>query len=305
MIIEFRPTLLIVDDETSNIEILANIFYPDYEVLFATEGKKALEIALSEKPDLILLDILMPGMDGYQVCHCLRNTPDTEQIPIIFITALDAVNAEIQGLSIGAIDYITKPFSPAIIKMRVQKQIELKFAHEHLNRLATTDGLTGLANRRQFDTILNTKWDCAKASSQTLGIGMIDVDLFKLYNDYYGHLAGDECLRTVASVFSDQITCHSDDLAARYGGEEFVFITSKDKSCAFQLAESICLAIQQLGLPHALSPFGRVTVSIGVACFTTVEIMSAYDLIYRADEALLCAKRNGRNQAILTNSQTL
>jgi PleD family two-component response regulator len=119
-----KISLLIVDDETCNIEIIASIFGNDYEVLFATDGKKALEIALSEKPDLILLDIMMPETDGFQVCRQLRNMPDTEHIPIIFITALDDVNAEVHGLSIGAIDFITKPFNPAITKMRVKKQIE-------------------------------------------------------------------------------------------------------------------------------------------------------------------------------------
>ncbi|MDD5755447.1 MAG: diguanylate cyclase, partial [Methylococcales bacterium] len=214
--------LLIVDDDPINIRLLAHLF-EDYDVLFATTGKKALEIALHEQPDLILLDVMMPKMNGYEVCRRLKADSLTADIPVIFITAHSDVNEEIRGLEVGAADYISKPFCPGVVKIRVRNQIELKHAREKLTRLAITDGLTGIANRRCFDEQLAHEWHRATRTNQSLALAMIDVDWFKKYNDHYGHQAGDDCLRQVAMVLTHSAKRDS-DFVARYGGEEFALI---------------------------------------------------------------------------------
>jgi len=278
--------ILIVDDDLINIEILAEIFGDDHEILFATEGNRALEIAATSKPDIILLDMMMPGIDGCDVCIQLKENPKTRSIPVIFVSALGDVAAETLGLELGAIDYVTKPFSPAVVKMRVNNQIELKRAREQLARLANIDGLTGIANRRRFDKFMASEWSRASRSGQSIALAMIDVDLFKNYNDHYGHQAGDDCLHRVAK-FLEVHAGRPGDLVARYGGEEFVFIASAtDGTTALRMAESICTALLNMQLPHALSPFGHVTVSIGVAAFAPGDGETSEELVRKADEAL-------------------
>lgn len=299
MIPQTHARILIVDDERSNIEILSDLFGDDHEILFATEGNRALEIAAISKPDIILLDMMMPGINGCEVCRLLKTNLQTRAIPIIFITALGDVATETLGLELGAMDYISKPFSPAVVKMRVNIQLELKRAREQLTLLATTDGLTGIANRRRFDEFIASEWSRASRSSQLLALAMIDIDLFKNYNDHYGHQAGDNCLRIVAKSLETHAG-RPGDLVARYGGEEFAFIASTtDGATALRMAESICGALQKLQLPHALSPFGHVTVSIGVAAFVPSYGETSEILVRKADEALYHAKKQGRNQAVL------
>lgn len=291
--------VLVVDDDPNNIRLLASIFDDDYDILFATDGKKALEMALQEKLDLILLDVIMPEMDGYKVCQQLKSDPLTADIPIIFVTAHCDAKEEIRGLEVGAADYISKPFSAAIVKIRVRNQIELKRSREKLTRLAITDGLTGIPNRRYFDEQLAYEWHRASRLNHELAIAMIDVDWFKNYNDYYGHQAGDDCLRKVAKMLA--CTAQRDsDFVARYGGEEFAMIlpTTHGKT-ALTVAENACHALNNLGLPHATSEFGKITLSIGVAVGIPSMTESTDHLIRHADEALYIAKHNGRNQAIL------
>jgi len=298
MIPQTNARILIVDDERLNIEILSDLFGDDHEILFATEGKRALEIAAISKPDIILLDMMMPGINGCEVCRLLKKNPQTSAIPIIFITALGDVATETLGLKLGAIDYVTKPFSPAVVKMRVNNQIELKRAREQLAWLVNIDGLTGIANRRRFDEFIVSEWSRASRSRQPIALTMIDVDLFKNYNDHYGHQAGDECLRSVAKLL-DAHAGRPGDLVARYGGEEFAFIASATEGAtALRMAESLCGALQNQQLPHALSPFGHVTVSMGVAAFVPSYGETSEILVRKADEALYHAKKHGRNQAV-------
>ncbi len=293
------PSILIVDDDPKNIRLLASLFEDDYDILFATDGKKALEIALHEKPDLILLDVMMPEMDGYQVCKTLKNDALTTEIPIIFITANSSVNEEIHGLEIGASDYISKPFCPAIVKIRVRNQLELKQAREKLTRLTITDGLTGIANRRCFDQQLKKEWSRASRMNQSLAVAMIDVDWFKKYNDHYGHQAGDECLRKVAQTLAYSAK-RSSDFVARYGGEEFALILPMTHTqAALIVAQNICVALSDLNLPHEKSDFGKVTLSIGVAIEIPSSNVPPESLIDNADKALYIAKHSGRNQANL------
>lgn len=293
------PRLLIVDDDPNNIRVLASVFDGEYEISFATTGKQALRLAVQEQPDVILLDVVMPEMDGYQVCRLLKADLLTKDIPVIFITANAQVEQEILGLEIGAADYISKPFSSAIVKIRVKNQIELRAARDRLVRLAITDGLTGIANRRQFDEQLAHEWHRASRMNQLLAIVMVDVDWFKNYNDYYGHQAGDDCLRKVAKVLTSSAKRVS-DFVARYGGEEFALILpTTHGQAALTVANNACEALRDLALPHALSEFGCVTLSAGVAVGAPTVHETAERLVEHADKALYVAKHQGRNQAVL------
>jgi diguanylate cyclase (GGDEF)-like protein len=292
-----QARILVVDDQLTNIELIADIFGDDYEVLFATEGAKALEIAATEKPELILLDVMMPGMDGYEVCRRLKAKHLTERIPVIFITALGDEEAESRGLESGAVDYVTKPFHPSVIKMRVKNQIELKHAREELTRRAITDGLTGLANRRHFDDVLAREYDRHARSGEELSLILLDIDHFKAYNDTYGHVSGDDCLRQVARAIENGIV-RSTDLAARYGGEEFVCILpDTSQAGALAIAEKIRLGVMELAIPHkASSAAGCVTASLGIVTTRCVPGKSVLHIVAQADEQLYAAKSGGRNR---------
>ena len=291
--------LLIVDDDPNNVRLLASIFDQDYDILFALNGLEAIDISLRERPDLIILDVMMPDLDGYTVCKTIKNHPHTKDIPIVFLTAHCDAEEEIRGLEMGAADFISKPFYPKIVKIRVSNQIELKYAREKLTKLAITDGLTGIANRRYFDDQLAHEWTRARRLNQTLAIAMIDVDWFKKYNDHYGHQGGDDCLRQVANVLSN-VAKRDSDFVARYGGEEFAIILPMTQAeNALELSKNICLALSNLELPHALSDFGHVTLSVGVAVGCPKQNTTPHNLLINADKALYTAKEKGRNRAVL------
>lgn len=292
-----RQRILVVDDEPTNIEVLADIFDDDYEILFATEGGKALEIAATAQPDVILLDVMMPIMDGHEVCRRLKMDRQTAGIPVIFITGLSDVAAETRGLELGAMDYVTKPFSPAVVKIRVRNQIELKCAKEQLIKLASTDGLTGLANRRRFDEMLAQEYARHTRSGAELSLIMLDVDHFKAYNDTYGHVSGDDCLRQIAGVIDGAIVRVS-DMAARYGGEEFVCVLPEtDQNGARTIAEKIRLGIIALAIPHSgSSAASHVTASLGVVTARCFPEKSPLNIVAQADEQLYKAKSGGRNR---------
>ncbi|MFI3217421.1 MAG: diguanylate cyclase, partial [Methylococcales bacterium] len=244
-------------------------------------------------------DVMMPDLDGYTVCKTIKNHPHTKDIPIVFLTAHCDAEEEIRGLEMGAADFISKPFYPKIVKIRVSNQIELKYAREKLTKLAITDGLTGIANRRYFDDQLAHEWTRARRLNQTLAIAMIDVDWFKKYNDHYGHQGGDDCLRQVANVLSN-VAKRDSDFVARYGGEEFAIILPMTQAeNALELAKNSCLALSNLELPHALSDFGHVTLSVGVAVGCPKQNTTPHNLLINADKALYTAKEKGRNRAVL------
>ena len=296
-----RPRILVIDDESSNIELLADIFGANYEVLSASEGMAGLEAAVTTMPDVILLDVMMPGIDGYEVCRRLKADALTSDIPVIFITGLGDVTAETRGLEYGAVDYVTKPISPAAVKARVKNHIALKQAQDQLTRLATTDGLTGLANRRRFDEMLEHEYARNTRSGAELSLIMLDIDHFKLYNDSYGHIGGDDCLRKVGRKISETIV-RSTDLAARYGGEEFVcLLPMTDHDAAVAIAEKIRQGIGALAIPHCKSTVAdHVTASLGVATVRCVSGRSALQVVALADEQLYAAKAGGRNRVYST-----
>jgi diguanylate cyclase (GGDEF)-like protein len=271
--------------------------------MVAVNGHQGLKAAVANQPDLVLLDIEMPDMDGYEVCRQLRENPSTGHIPIIFIPALTDVADEARGLELGAVDYITKPFNHVIVKARVQTHLRLKMQSDLLERYAFNDALTGLANRRAFDERLALEWSRAQRYQHPLSVVMIDIDHFKLYNDHYGHGAGDVCLSDVARVIKSQIT-RSSDLVARYGGEEFLLILPEtEEAGAVALAESVRAAVDGRGLRHAASRVcGHVTLSLGAASQIPDDQTQTSALLERADQALYRAKTGGRNRVVAASA---
>jgi diguanylate cyclase (GGDEF)-like protein len=292
-----KQTILIVDDMVTNIEILDGILSSEYEVLFATNGQDALKIASEQVPDLILLDVMMPGMDGYQVCKALKREGITQDIPVVFVTANNQEEDESRGFEEGVVDYITKPVRSSIVKARVRIHLELKRYRDHLKTLSTIDGLTGIANRRKFDDSLAVEWRRARRNLSPLSLIMMDIDFFKSYNDHYGHLAGDECLRKLASEIN-AVCRRPADLFARYGGEEFVMLLPEiDSSGALSLAMKVQEKIKSIAIPHAYSQVAdHVTVSIGVSTIIPGDEQTESDLIKSSDNLLYAAKASGRNQ---------
>lgn len=297
---EPQHSVLIVDDMTSNIQVLANALQDDYRIKVATNGQKAIEIANSDNPpDLVLLDIMMPDMDGYEVCRELKSNPKTSGIPVIFVTSLNEVDEEERGLNLGAVDYITKPFHLPIVKARVRNHLSLKLKTDLLEELSHIDGLTHIANRRHFDEFLSKELRRTQRAPQPTSVIMIDVDFFKAYNDNYGHGLGDDCLVQVARGMRSVIK-RPNDLLARYGGEEFaVILPETPAEGALQVANELNQAVSDLNLKHEFSAAAdHVTISVGVATSVVTDEIQVQTLLKRADTALYQAKRSGRNKVL-------
>lgn len=293
-----QQTILIVDDMAANIEVLAEALQDDYNIFFAISGEDGIEIAIEQKPDLILMDIMMPGMNGYDVCKVLKNSSHTKNIPVVFITAMGEDDDETLGLEVGAIDYIRKPISIPIVKARVKNHMELKRSRDLLEKLSTLDGLTGIPNRRRFDEFLENEWKRSKRYQLSLSLLMIDIDYFKQYNDTYGHLKGDECLKTVAKVLTGTIK-RAVDLVSRFGGEEFACILADTRyHDALNVASKIQKRIKDLCIAHSNSEADAyLTISIGVATMRPAERdENPLVLIQAADRLLYAAKSEGRNR---------
>ena len=185
--------ILVVDDELLNIEVMSGTLEDLGEVLFATNGAEAIDLCLREKPDIIILDIMMPEMDGFEVCRRLKQMPETSSIPIIFATAMTDNTDEAKGFEIGSVDYISKPIVAPVVVARVKNHLQLKQYRDHLENIAFIDGLTGIPNRRSFDQHIRAEWQRGVRSASELSLLLIDIDHFKQYNDTYGHQAGDAC----------------------------------------------------------------------------------------------------------------
>ncbi|GAB1369554.1 hypothetical protein MASR1M42_21060 [Azonexus hydrophilus] len=293
-----RPRLLVVDDQPINIQTLYQIFHADHEIFMATSGDQALAFCRDNiPPDLILLDVVMPGMDGIEVCRRLKSDPALADIPVIFVTARSDPADEAGALAAGGVDFIAKPVNPAVVRARVKTHLTLKAQTDLLHSLVFIDGLTGVANRRRFDEALQIEWRRCRRSNTPLTLLMIDIDHFKRYNDYYGHQTGDACLQKVAASLRAGLK-RAQDLVARYGGEEFVCLMPEcDHPASQNKAEELRAAVVALGIPHADSPTANcVTLSIGVAVMQPNGENAPEALIAAADAALYEAKRNGRNR---------
>lgn len=294
---EEKPKILIVDDERLNINLLNALLKSDYRIMVATSGEQAIKGCLSGNPDLILLDIMMPGMDGYEVCRRLKANPATQQIPIIFISAMNSAESEAGGFELGAVDFISKPFNNAVVKARVGTHIRLKRKSDLLEKLVSIDGLTEIPNRRALDEAYEREWSRSQRNSSPISFLMIDVDMFKQYNDHYGHGAGDECLAKVAKTLFNCVS-RPGDFVARYGGEEFAAILGNtDFEGAMQMTERFRAAVAALQIPHEYSPAARhISISAGVATTIPTPEISAETLAETADRALYEAKAEGRNK---------
>ncbi|MEA2060420.1 MAG: diguanylate cyclase [Thermodesulfobacteriota bacterium] len=294
-----KTSILIVDDQPANIRSLSAILQEEYTIMVATSGAKALEIARGKKkPDLILLDVKMPEMDGYEVLRSLKSDENTRDIPVVFVTAKDADDEEEFGLKLGAADYITKPVRTAIAKVRIRNLIDLKIKTDQIEYISKHDGITDIPNRRLFDDYCRRAWGQAQRNSQPLSVIMMDIDYFKELNDHYGHSAGDECIRRVAQALAEQIYREA-DMVARYGGDEFAAVLpDTDTAGAMQIACRFKEAVAKLAIPHAFSKITDVvTLSIGTATFDTVFKPISMDiLIIASDEALYLGKEGGRNR---------
>ena len=295
-------TLLIVDDEKQNRLLLTELFGTTYKIIQAKNGVQALEKARQHRPDLILLDVLMPEMDGMDVLRELKRDDATRLIPVIFITALSSATDEENGLNLGAVDYISKPFHPPIVRVRVRNQLQLVHQRRLLEQLASLDGLTSIPNRRQFDATLLKEWHRCQRNQQPLSLIVADVDFFKKYNDALGHAAGDRVLQEVAATLR-QAARRPGDLVARYGGEEFVLLLPEtDATSAQALAEGLQQLLHSKAFAHPNSSLGPwLTMSMGGN--TIVPSTTALDpeFFALADAALYRAKHQGRNQVRWAN----
>lgn len=292
-----KPKLLVVDDQAINIQVLFQIFSADYQVFMATSGAQALAFCRHNPPDLVLLDVVMPGMDGFDVCKQLKTEALTANIPVIFVTAHNDAAQETQGLELGAVDFIVKPVNPAVVRARVKTHLTLKFQSDLLRQLVFLDGLTGVFNRRYFDQQFALEWARSTRSGSAFSVIMIDVDHFKLFNDHYGHQTGDDCLRKVASCLKSGLRRPA-DLVARYGGEEFACVLPEtDFDDAMRLAIGLERRVRELGIAHTKSSVGDVvTVSLGLASRTAQSANNPAAILGVADAQLYRAKSTGRGR---------
>jgi len=325
-----KGNILLIDDMPENLKLLTeSLSKVGYRVRSAISGSRGLKTAKSNHPDLIILDIKMPEMDGYEVCQAFKADPDLCDLPILFVSALDETFDKLKAFQVGGVDYITKPIQIEEVVARVEahltiqkqqrilqaeiakrKQIELALqeanrqlqaANHKLEWLANIDGLTQIANRRCFDNYLTVEWQRHLREQQFLALILIDIDYFKLYNDCYGHQRGDDCLIQLAQTIA-KILQRPTDLVARYGGEEFaVILPNTSSEGALIIAEKIRQMLALLRIPHAQSKVSQyVTLSLGVASLISNHDLSPEDLIAQADQALYQAKNQGRDRVILS-----
>ncbi|WP_428827669.1 diguanylate cyclase [Azonexus sp. IMCC34842] len=304
--------ILIVEDSRSNLLVLTQYVEQFGAIALAAEnGETAVEIFSREQPDMVLLDVILPDIDGFAVAQRIRAMEKPgDWTPIIFLSSLGKDEDIEKGISAGGDDYLHKPVSQVVLnaKIRAMQRIiqmrtslvvlarKLDTANHELKRLSASDGLTGIANRRFFDEYISREWRRARRSATSIALLMCDVDHFKLYNDTYGHQAGDDCLRQVANAIATNLE-RASDIAARYGGEEFAVVLPETAiGGTLFVAEKIRHAIHQLNIPHSASQLGRVTLSIGIAAATPDAGNSAEELIKAADQALYKAKDEGRDR---------
>jgi len=292
---ERKNSILIVDDEELNRFALKNILNTEYNIHIAESGAEAVEKAKQYLPDLILLDVVMPGIDGYQTVSEIQKCDKIKNTPVIFVTGLDDVENEKKGLELNAIDYITKPYDFEIIRLRIHNHIQ------RINQLRITkesgllDMLTGLPNRRDFDSKIEKEWKRAVSEQKHISILLIDIDKFKTVNDTYGHQQGDNVLKSVSGILLQEFK-RDGDLIARWGGEEFVALlpdTPLEK--AIEIADKIRLSVEKAEIPCG-DQILKVTVSIGINSQIPETESTMEDFIKKVDVALYNAKHNGRNR---------
>ena len=292
-----RGRILVVDDQPSNIMVAHQILQPEHEIFMATSGEQALAFCQSTPPDLLLLDVEMPDMNGMEVCRRLKQEPGTQGIPVIFVTGHQSQEQEAACWDAGAVDFVTKPVTPATLRNRVNVHLTLKQQADQLRALAFTDGLTGIANRRHFNEQFDKVWRHCLRHGSSLALIMSDVDHFKKYNDRYGHTMGDECLRQIAHTLQQQLN-RPYDLAARFGGEEFICLMPETSLAgAVSVAIKMEAAVRALHIEHADSQLDHtVTLSLGVAAMAPDADKDGQHLMKMVDDQLYLAKNTGRGR---------
>ena len=302
---ENRPKLLIVDDEPVNIRMLDGLLRDKYHIIAAINGEQALKRAVTALPDLILLDIKMPDMDGYEVCSYLMKNELTREIPIVFVTAMTSEADEQKGLELGAVDYVTKPYRPFILQARIKNHLEFKRQRDLLNYLSAMDNLTGCANRRGFETFLNHEWQIAVRFSETIALIFMDIDYFKHYGEHYGQIAANRCLKKIADILKEALK-RKTDLLAHYGENRFVCVLSRTPvNGAVCVARRLQEMVFEKAIPHDYSmTHTQVTLSFGVAAINPFgQHTSLANLIIATDKMLQQAKQQGGNQIVVCNDR--
>ncbi|MDX1491956.1 MAG: diguanylate cyclase [Pseudohongiellaceae bacterium] len=293
-----EATILVVDDQSLNIQVINALLSPDYNILAATSGAKAIELCQKTKPDLILMDVVMPQKSGWETCRELKLIKELESIPVIFVTGLESEEEENTCWDAGGVDFIKKPVNATTLKQRVKAHLKLKFQSDFLRNMAFVDGLTCVYNRRFFDDAYDKALRQHARDNLGMVVGIVDVDYFKRFNDRYGHLAGDDCLRSIAKALRS-VMRRPHDVFARYGGEEFACILPETDLLGAQvIAKKMLEAVRRLSIPHEESPFNHVTVSIGFAAVDADSESSRDELLAKADENLYKAKQSGRDRAV-------
>lgn len=291
---EPKPLILIVEDSSVNSRLCEKLLNKNgYETAVCTDGESAIEFVNTNSPDLILLDIVMPGIDGYEFCRTMKNNPKIKHTPVIFLSAMNDEESIIKGFDSGAVDFITKPFRHQELIARTKTHVELKRAKEKLLRMAITDGLTGLVNRRYFMGRLLHEYERIKRYGSIFTVLMIDLDYFKNINDTHGHQAGDAVLQRVSDVMKS--TLRLSDIIGRIGGEEFAIILPETElSAGMIIGERIRKQVEALVVSYKECRL-KITISIG-ASPSSENDLSIDDVIQRSDSALYRAKENGRNR---------
>ncbi|BAZ50684.1 response regulator receiver modulated diguanylate cyclase [Nostoc sp. NIES-4103] len=306
--------VLVVDDEQFNrMQLRLFIEKEGYQIAEAQNGREALRVVQQLHPDIVLLDAMMPDMDGFECCAQLQSLDCSKYTPVLMITGLEDQESVDRAFAAGAIDYVTKPIHWAVLRQRVkrliqQSQLQQKqeIVNQELKRLATIDGLTQIANRRKFEEYFSQEWRRMAREQKPLSLILCDVDYFKAYNDTYGHRAGDRCLQKVAKAIQSAAR-RSVDLVARYGGEEFaVVLPNTNTKGATQVAQAMCFAVRMLAIPHSNSQASSyVTLSAGVGTTIPVPGSDFEEMIVAVDRALYKAKLTGRDRVVINHSNYL
>lgn len=292
-----KPVVLIVDDDITTVKFIAEAIRDQYDVIFTLSAEDCLQkMMVEQKPDLILLDVKMPLVDGFQICEALKKSEETQNIPVIFITSAKLEEDQEKGFEMGAIDYITKPINLKILRARLKAHIRQSIDLKNLEELALTDVLTGVPNRRKFNEAMRSDWKLAVRDKKPISLLMMDIDEFKRFNDHYGHPEGDKCLIAVAKTLQQTID-RPIDMVARIGGEEFVILLpDTDLLGAEFIAQKVQQNIHALNFPHSESKVcDFVTLSIGVSCIEPTLQEDPDKLIDAADKALYKAKHDGKD----------
>lgn len=290
--------ILVIDDSALENKVMGDILKDQYKILKAKNGVEGLQLALKEEPLLILLDIVMPGMNGFQVLEILKEREKTMNIPVIFLTALEEESTEEKGLTMGAVDYIKKPYNPNIVRLRVENQVKMYRYRKAIENQMAMDWLTNVRNRSDFERQKQKIWNRAAEEQTTLSFFFVDVDYFKKVNDTYGHAVGDSVLSRVAEAMKRIVVEEEKCYLSRYGGEEFVVLMyGYEMEEGKRIGERVREGIQKLQIPNENSDVCPVvTVSIG-GCTVVADSSRDPDVFIRnADDQLYRAKKNGRNR---------